>query len=94
MMSLVATRKRKDARNQKAASHDKDKVRIIQKSDDGPHENVPKFTRLRSSLPNNRTLSGIRRGSVKIFSVFRGGKGMQRAKRSPHAVTNSIKVLL
>ena len=76
MMSLVATRKRKDAHNTITTSHDKGKVRLIEKSADGTQEFVNKFPRLRSSLPNTRAFSNIRRGSIKIFSVFRSGKSM------------------
>jgi hypothetical protein len=77
MMSLVMARKRKDGHNPMTASHDKGKVRIIERSVDPVQEFTNKFPRLRSSLPNTRAFSNIRRGSVKIFSVFRSGKGMQ-----------------
>jgi hypothetical protein len=78
MMSFVATRKRKDGHHTRAASLEKGKVRRVEKSRDGSRESRPKPARLRSSLPSpsTRALSGIRRGSVKIFSVFRTGKGM------------------
>jgi hypothetical protein len=68
MMSLVAARKRK------AASQDKGKVRVIEKSSDGNPGAFAKFPRLKSNLPNPLAFSGIRRGSVKILSVFRSGK--------------------
>ncbi|KAF2650517.1 kinase-like protein [Lophiostoma macrostomum CBS 122681] len=81
MMSLVATRKRKDGQNHIVTSNDKGKVRIIEHSGDHVHDPLPRtdtfsrFPRLRTSLPNARTFSGFRRGGVKIFSVFRSGKG-------------------
>lgn len=75
MMSLAATRKRKDAHNMQVSSHDKGKVRIVEKAGDVSTETPIKFPRLRPSLPNTAALRGIRRGSVKIFSVFRSGKG-------------------
>ena len=76
MISLVGTRKRKDGQIPSS-----DKVRIIEQS--GEQAETPsqktdtsnRFPRLRTSLPSNRAFSGIRRGSVKIFSVFRSGKG-------------------
>lgn len=76
MISLVATRKRKDAHNPRTASHDKGKVRIIDRSSNGNAEPLVKAPHLRASLPSSRTFSNLRRGSFKIFSIFRGAKGM------------------
>jgi hypothetical protein len=76
-MSLVATRKRKDA-NRVMASHDKGKVRIIERRSNARSGSFAKLTHSRASLPSSRTFSNFRRGSVKIFSIFRGGKGMYR----------------
>lgn len=75
-MSFVATRKRKDAHNTRPPSPEKGKVRVVEKSGDDHHDAFAKFPRLKPSLPNSRGLAGFRRGSVKIFSVFRTGKGM------------------
>lgn len=75
MMSFVANRKRKDDHNMTMTSPDKGKVRILEETLDGTHQALSRFPRFRSSLPNTRTFSNIRRGSFRIFSVFRGGKG-------------------
>ncbi|KAJ4375794.1 hypothetical protein N0V83_001071 [Neocucurbitaria cava] len=73
MMSLVPTRKRKDAHNPMMASRDKGKVRIIDRSTDGLL-NMPAKSHARSSRTASRTFSNLRRGSFKLFSIFRNGK--------------------
>jgi hypothetical protein len=74
MISLVAPRKRKDA-NRAMVSHDKGKVRIIEHRSKGRSGSFVKPTRPRASLPSSRTFSNLRRGSIKIFSIFRSAKG-------------------
>ncbi|KAF2195667.1 kinase-like protein [Zopfia rhizophila CBS 207.26] len=67
-------------------SRDKGKVRIIEQSADGANESLARFRHLRSSLPNSRTFSSIRRGSVKLFSVFRGSKGISNSNASSDGI--------
>ncbi|KAF2821592.1 kinase-like protein [Ophiobolus disseminans] len=74
MMALVPTRKRKDIRNPRWASRDKSKVRLIEHSG---HELLSCSTKpvpARVSSSAGRTLSNIRKGSFRIFSIFRNGK--------------------
>lgn len=73
-MSLVTTRKRKGIEKPLLASHEKGKVRIIERSVDGHGDD--KLARTRMTTPASRTFNNIRRESFKIFSIFRGGKGM------------------
>ncbi|KAF2124156.1 kinase-like protein [Dothidotthia symphoricarpi CBS 119687] len=73
MMSLVTTRKRKSIEKPLLDSHEKSTVRIIERSADGHGDD--KLPRARSTTPGSRTFTSFRRGSVKIFSIFRGGKG-------------------
>ncbi|KAF2711277.1 kinase-like protein [Pleomassaria siparia CBS 279.74] len=80
MMSLVSARKRKDAHNAVTTSCDKGKVRIIEQAIGAVQEPKDKVPRLRSSIPNTKAFNNIRRGSVKIFSVFRSGKGPDSTK--------------
>ncbi|KAJ4314999.1 hypothetical protein N0V94_006165 [Neodidymelliopsis sp. IMI 364377] len=67
MISLVTTRKRKDVDYAKSNSNEKSKVRLIEHSDDG-HVNTGKMQRVRA-------FNNIRRGGVKIMSMFRNTKG-------------------
>lgn len=76
MSSFVHSRKRKDSHNVMIGSPEKGKVRVVEKTREGTHESQPKLPRLRSTLPNTRAIAGLRRGSVKIFSVFRSPKGV------------------
>ncbi|CAE7015031.1 hypothetical protein CFE70_002608 [Pyrenophora teres f. teres 0-1] len=77
MMSLVQPRKRKDTHNALQLSRDKGKVRVIERSaallssmaggsSKNPHS--------RSSTPVGRTFTNLRRGNLKLFSLFRNGK--------------------
>jgi hypothetical protein len=68
MISLVTTRKRKDVDCAKSSSNEKSKVRLIEHSDDG-HVNTGKLQRVRA-------FNNIRRGGVKIMSMFRNTKGI------------------
>ncbi|KAF2878044.1 kinase-like domain-containing protein [Massariosphaeria phaeospora] len=86
MMSLVASRKRKDVHNQITTSNDKGKVRILEKSIE---VDPSKPARARSSLPNHRAFSNIRRGSIKILSVFKGGKDMLSLPSLPASLGGS-----
>ncbi|KAF9701458.1 hypothetical protein EKO04_001157 [Ascochyta lentis] len=69
MMSLVTTRKRKDVDGAKSSSNEKSKVRLIEHSYDGLLDGTGKPQR------GVRTLNNIRRGGVKIMSMFRSTKG-------------------
>ncbi|CAO2652261.1 Nn.00g005440.m01.CDS01 [Neocucurbitaria sp. VM-36] len=91
-MSLVPTRKRKDVHNPLITSRDKDKVRVIEKSTEGL-SNVPAKPQVRPSRPASRTFNNLRRGSFKIFSIFRNGKNSipgstQRTSGSSGSVSN------
>lgn len=68
-MSLVATRKRKDIHNPLLTSRDKGKIRVVERSADGA-----KVSRSRNGNPASRTLTNLRRGGIRIFSIFRNGK--------------------
>ena len=73
-MSLVAARKRKDAHNPQLTSRDKGKIRVVERSADriGP----AKLSRGRDGTPASRTLTNLRRGSIRILSMFRNGKSV------------------
>jgi hypothetical protein len=62
MMTLVPARKRKDSRNLRDASHDKSKKRVTERSGQ------------RNSSQAGRRMSNFRKGSIRIFSILRGGK--------------------
>jgi hypothetical protein len=68
MMSLVTTRKRKDIDYAKSSSTEKSKVRLIEHSNDGLLDGAGKQQRVRA-------FNNIRRGGVKIMSMFRSTKG-------------------
>lgn len=89
MVSRVAARKRKD--DNTPASQDKGKIRIIENSRDGNPDAFTKFPRLKPSLANPLVLSGLRRGSVKILSVFRSGKSISGSPESAAGNVNMIK---
>jgi hypothetical protein len=74
MMSLVSTRKRKEANNPLLLARDKGKVRVIERSAEVPSSESAKAARGRNTTPASRTLSTLRRGSIRIFSIFRNGK--------------------
>ncbi|KAF1840323.1 uncharacterized protein K460DRAFT_297172 [Cucurbitaria berberidis CBS 394.84] len=80
MMSLVPTRKRRDIHNPALASRDKDKVRLIEKSTEHLL-NASAKPQVRTSLPASRTFKTLRRGSIKIFSIFRNGKNSTPGSR-------------
>lgn len=69
-MSLVTTRKRRDVDCAKSSSNEKSKVRLIEASNDGLFDGA-------SGKPQRgvRTINNIRRGGVKIMSMFRSTKG-------------------
>jgi hypothetical protein len=76
MVSLVATRKRKDIQNPITTSQDKGKVRILERHESHLSGSSTKPVQVRPNLPSSRTFSNLRRGSVKIFSIFRSGKSL------------------
>jgi hypothetical protein len=76
MMSLVSARKRKEAHNPTQLSRDKGKVRVIERSAEGHSSGSTKNLHGRNSTPASRTFTTLRRGSIKIFSIFRNGKGV------------------
>ncbi|KAF2640152.1 kinase-like protein [Massarina eburnea CBS 473.64] len=81
MISLVTIRKRKDISKPVASSHDKGKVRVVEGRSSNSNSLrksrslAAKTPQMRASLPSSRTFSNFRRGSIKIFSIFRSGKG-------------------
>ncbi|KAF2446007.1 kinase-like protein [Karstenula rhodostoma CBS 690.94] len=76
MVSLTVTRKRKDSNNPITTSQDKGKVRILERHGSYFSGSSAKPASNRASLPSSRTFSNLRRGSVKIFSIFRTGSGL------------------
>ncbi|KAF2115314.1 kinase-like domain-containing protein [Lophiotrema nucula] len=89
MIPFVQNRKRKDIHNKTMATpSEKGKVRIIEKSGDA-NASFSRFPRIKSGLPTNRAFSGIRRGSVKIFSVFRSGKGSLAGSNLASSTSNN-----
>ncbi|KAF1835663.1 kinase-like protein [Decorospora gaudefroyi] len=76
MMSLVPTRKRKDAHNQVQLARDKGKVRVIERSTHARSSGSMKNPQGRASTPASRTFTNLRRGSIRIFSLFRNGKSI------------------
>jgi hypothetical protein len=76
MISLVPTRKRKDAHNPVELTRDKGKVRLIERSAGGLSSSATKNPQSRTSTPASRTFTSLRRGSIRIFSIFRNGKSM------------------
>jgi hypothetical protein len=70
-MSLVTLRKRKDV---KSISLDSNKIRVIEWPVNPVVDAPPKPPSVRIAPPANRTFNNIRRGSVKIFSLFRSAK--------------------
>ncbi|KAJ4303233.1 hypothetical protein N0V90_002126 [Kalmusia sp. IMI 367209] len=71
MVSLAATRKRKDAHNPTTTCHDKGKVRIVEHQGSRRSDSYNKPLPPRTILPSSRTFSNLRRGSFKLFSLFR-----------------------
>ncbi|CAN9197814.1 unnamed protein product [Alternaria alternata] len=74
MTSLVRARKRKEAHNQIHLSRDKGKIRVIERSAEGHSSPSTKNLQGRNSTPASRTFTTLRRGSIKIFSIFRNSK--------------------
>lgn len=71
-MSLVTTKKRKVVPNPLLPPRDKGKIRVIERSGEGGAS--AKVSQRRNDTPASRTVSNFRRGSIKIFSIFRHGK--------------------
>ncbi|KAF2746978.1 kinase-like protein [Sporormia fimetaria CBS 119925] len=67
MMALVASRKRKDIPTSRFASTDKGKIRRIE----GPGGQTQ---RQQATVAPSPSFAGLRRGSIKLFSVFRSNK--------------------
>jgi hypothetical protein len=66
----MPTRKRKDTHNPRWATRSKDKIRVIEHSAERLVD-----TSTKSSPPRvGRTLTNLRNGSFKLFSIFRSGK--------------------
>jgi hypothetical protein len=72
-INMITARKRKDARNPRWASRDKDKIRVIEHSRQEMLHSTTKQVQPRTT-PAGRTFTNIRKGSIKIFSLFRGVK--------------------
>ncbi|RYN55861.1 hypothetical protein AA0114_g3220 [Alternaria tenuissima] len=88
MMPLVPVRKRKEAHNQIHLSSDKGKIRVIERSAEGHSSLSTKNLQGRNSTPASRTFTTLRRGSIKIFSIFRNSKSS--APSSGEAASGSI----
>ncbi|KAJ5025990.1 serine threonine-protein kinase cbk1 [Bipolaris maydis] len=73
-MSLVPTRKRKDVHNPGQEAQDKGKVRLVERSVDAHPVATAKRPHARNTTPAGRTFTTLRRGSIRIFSIFRNGK--------------------
>jgi autotransporter adhesin len=76
MTSLVRAQKRKEAHNQIHLSRDKGKIRVIERSAEGHSSPSTKNLQGRNSTPASRTFTTLRRGNIKIFSIFRNSKSM------------------
>lgn len=87
MISFGPTRKRKDVHNPLSTSRDKTKVRVMEQSTERLLNTSAK-PHVRPSLPATRTFNTFRRGSLKIFSIFRN------AKRLPHAWLTSLELIV
>ncbi|RYO16669.1 hypothetical protein AA0121_g6104 [Alternaria tenuissima] len=87
MTSLVRARKRKEAHNQIHLSRDKGKIRVIERSAEGHSSPSTKNLQGRNSTPASRTFTTLRRGSIKIFSIFRNSKSMSCSAPSPGEAT-------
>lgn len=74
MMSLVTTRKRKESYIARKGSRDKGKIRVVEGSADGLLVASVPHTAVRSGTAAGRTISSLRKNSVKLFSIFRNGK--------------------
>jgi hypothetical protein len=72
-IAMIAARKRKDAHNPRWTSRDKEKIRVIEDSTQELLNHTAKQGQPRTT-PAGRTFTNIRKGSIKIFSLFRGGK--------------------
>lgn len=83
-MSLVPARKRKDIHNPLLTSRDKGKIRVVERSADGA-----KPSHSRNGTPASRTLTNLRRGSIRIFSIFRNGKSSTPTPGSGEQATTS-----
>lgn len=73
-MSLVPTRKRKDFHNPGQEAQDKGKVRVVERSVEAHPVATAKRPHARNTTPAGRTFTTLRRGSIRIFSIFRNGK--------------------
>ncbi|EUC48132.1 hypothetical protein COCMIDRAFT_88016 [Bipolaris oryzae ATCC 44560] len=74
MMSLVPTRKRKEVHNPGQEAQDKGKVRLVERSAEARPVATAKRPYPRNTTPAGRTFTTLRRGSIRIFSIFRNGK--------------------
>lgn len=75
MPNLVPSRKRKGAHNPPTLPHDTGKVRLVEYSERSLSSNLVKPSQAREDLLANRALNNLRRGGIRIFSIFRNGKG-------------------
>jgi serine/threonine protein kinase len=74
MLSFVPNRKRKETHNPRWASRSKDKIRVIEHSGQELLQTTPKPVQPHSATPAGRTFNNFRKSSIRIFSLFRGGK--------------------
>ncbi|KAL5117417.1 hypothetical protein ACEQ8H_004733 [Pleosporales sp. CAS-2024a] len=74
MLSLVPARKRRDTHNPRCASRSKDKVRVVEHSRQESIHAASKSVQSRSGNSASRTLTNLRKNSIRIFSLLRGGK--------------------
>jgi hypothetical protein len=70
---MIAARKRKDAHMPRWPSRDKEKIRVIDHTTQELLNGTSKHVQPRTT-PTSRTFTNIRKNSIKIFSLFRGGK--------------------
>lgn len=83
MPNLVPTRKRKDAHNPLLLLQDKDKVRLVERSE--CEIESTKSPQLRGEAPVSRAFNNLRRGGIRIFSIFRNAKGKMDSTPSVHS---------
>ncbi|KAL6711680.1 hypothetical protein ACN47E_004614 [Coniothyrium glycines] len=82
MIAMVPARKRKDPHKPQASPNDKGKVRLVEHS--GCDTDSVKPARIRNDVPASRALDNLRRGGIRILSIFRNGK------RSPQGTSQLL----
>lgn len=76
MISFGPVRKRKDVHNPVQEAHDKGKVRVVERSTEAQPVAATNSRHARNNTPASRKFTSLRRGSIKLFSIFRNGKSM------------------